>query len=320
MPLGSCVDSVLDIIGNTPCVRLSKLSADVPGNVYVKLEMQNPSGGLKDRILLHIVEKAEREGTLRPGMTLIEATTGSTGIATSLIGAVKGYRVMIVMPEGMSVERRRAIQTYGAEVHLTAGGGSDIDAAINRVKEIVEENPDKYFHINQFANPENVAAHYEGTGPEIWNQMDGCIDAFVMAYGTGATLTGVGRYLKERNADIHILGVEPAESPVLARGQKGSHRIEGVGDGIVPPILDTQVMDDLALVTSEDAYATSRLMAREEGIFSGPSSGANVFAALELSKRRPELTNILTVLGDTGWRYLSVDGGLVPQGTFTCTP
>ena len=301
-------------------MRLSKLSAHVPGDIYVKLEMLNPSGGLKDRILLYIVEKAEREGRLRPGMTLIEATTGSTGIATALIGAVKGYRVVIVMPEGMSVERRRAIQTYGAEIHLTPGGGSDIDNAIAHVHALIAENPGKYFHINQFANPENVAAHYEGTGPEIWNQMDGQIDAFVMAYGTGATLTGVGRYFKEKKPDVFILGVEPAESPVLACGKKGPHRIEGVGDGIVPPILDTSIMDDLALVSSEDAYATSRRLAREEGIFCGPSSGANVFAALELSKKRPDLKNIVTVLGDTGWRYLSVDGGLVPKGTFTCTP
>lgn len=320
MTVGSCQDSVLDIIGNTPCVLLRHLSVEIPGNVYVKLEMQNPSGGLKDRILRYIVEKAEREGALKPGMTLIEATTGSTGIATALIGAVKGYRVVIVMPEGMSVERRRAIQTYGAEIHLTPGGGSDIDASIARVKEIVANEPDKYFHINQFANPDNVAAHYEGTGPEIWNQMNGEIDAFVMAYGTGATLTGIGRYFKEQSSDIFVLGVEPAESPVLACGRKGDHRIEGVGDGIIPPILDTEIMDDLALVTSEDAYATSRLLARREGIFCGPSSGANVWAAMELSKQKPELKNIVTILGDTGWRYLSVDGGLVPQGPFTCTP
>lgn len=301
-------------------MRLSKLSARVPGDIFVKLEMQNPSGGLKDRILRYIVEKAEREGRLRPGMTLIEATTGSTGIATALIGAVKGYRVVIVMPEGMSMERRLAIQTYGAEVHLTPGGGSDIDAAIARVHEIIAENPDQYFHINQFANPDNVAAHYEGTGPEIWEQLEGQVDAFVMAYGTGAALTGVGRYLKEKNPSLFVLAVEPAESPVLACGERGPHRIEGVGDGIVPPILDTSLIDDLMLVSSDDAYATSRLLAREEGIFCGPSSGANVYAALELAKARPDLKRIVTILGDTGWRYLSVPGGLVPQESFTCTP
>jgi len=301
-------------------VRLSRISEEAGADIFAKLEMANPSGGLKDRVVRYIVEKAEADGRLRPGMTLIEATTGSTGIATALVGAIKGYPVVIVMPEGMSVERRRAIQTYGADVILTPGGGSDIDRAITRVREICASRPDEYFHVNQFANPDNVEAHYRQTGPEIWQQLNGQVDAFVMAYGTGATLTGVGRYLKEQNPKAFILGVEPAESPVLARGERGPHRIEGVGDGIIPEILDVALMDDLELVSSDDAYATSRRMAREDGIFSGPSSGANVFAAIQLAKRRPDLKRIVTVLGDTGWRYLSVDGGLVPRGTFTCTP
>jgi cysteine synthase A len=288
-------------------VRLRRVTEGSQADVYVKLEFFGPSGSVKDRILPYIVARAEERGELRPGMTIIEATTGNTGIATAMTAAARGYPAVIVMPEGMSDERKKAIQAYGARLELTPGGESDVDLVLDRVRDIISRQPDRYWEVSQFSNADNIQAHYRTTGPEIWDQMGSILDAFVDAQGTGGTLTGVARYLRERKPDIAIFAIEPSECPILAGGGWGPHRIEGIGDGFIPDNLHLDVLDGVIEVSSDEAIAMSRRLAREEGIFCGISSGCNVAGALKLARAKPELRTIVTMVNDNGLRYLSTE-------------
>jgi cysteine synthase A len=302
-------ESILDTAGLTPLVRLHRVVRDVPAAVFGKLEYFGPSGSVKDRILPVIVEEAERRGDLRPGMTLIEGTTGNTGIATAMVGAARGYRVIIVMPEGMSRERQQVIRAYGAELVLTPGGESDVDLVLEKVRQLKAQHGDQIWEVGQFANPDNARAHARTTGPEIWEQTEGRVDAFVAAQGTGGTLTGVSAYLKAQRPEVLCFAVEPAECAILAGRGWGPHRIEGIGDGFIPDVLDLRWIDGVVTVSSDDAIAMARRLAREEGIFCGISSGCNVAACLKLSRRYPELRTIVTMVNDNGLRYLSTELG-----------
>lgn len=299
---------VTELIGFTPLVKLRKLPehAGKPElELFGKAEFMNPSGSLKDRILLKIIKDAMEKGELRPGMTLVESTTGNTGISTAMLGAHLGFHVLIIMPKGMSEERMKAIRAFGAKIITIPGAESDVDLAVKRAKELVSLDPERYFLVNQFNNEANVQAHYGTTGPEIWEQVDCKLDAFVAAVGTGGTLTGIGRYLKEQNPNIKIYAVEPTECPVISKQRWGTHRIESVGDGFIPSIFDLSLLDGAILVSSERAIWMTKHIARDEGLFLGISSGANVEACLKLHKRHPELRRVATMLNDHGFRYFS---------------
>ena len=293
------------MIGLTPLVRLNKIMEGRDLEVLGKAEFLNPSGSLKDRILLTIIKDAMEGGKLRPGMTLIEGTTGNTGISTAMMGAMLGYPVLIVMPEGMSDERKKAVMAYGAKISTLPGAESDVDLVVKKVEEIVSKEPKRYFWINQFNNELNVQAHFETTGPEIWEQTGGTLDAFVASQGTAGTVTGVGRYLKERDSNVKVYAVEPAECPILSKQRWGSHRIEGIGDGFIPSIFDISILDGVILVSSEEAIQMARRLAREEGLFVGISSGANVVACNKLYDKHPKLKRIVTMLNDNGLRYFT---------------
>jgi len=303
----SIADNVLETAGLTPLVRLRRVTAGTDATILVKLEYYGPSGSVKDRILPAIVRRAEERGELTPGMTIIEGTTGNTGIATAMTGAALGYPVVIVMPEGMSDERKKTIQAYGAQLVLTPGGESDVDLVLDKVREIMANGPGKYWQVSQFSNPGNIAAHRATTGPEIWEQTGGELDAFVDAQGTGGTLTGVAGYLKEQNPRVEAFAIEPAECDILAGGGWGPHRIEGIGDGFIPDNLHLNLLDGVIEVSSDEAITMARRLAREEGIFCGISSGCNVAGALKLSHARPELRRIVTIVNDNGLRYLSTE-------------
>jgi cysteine synthase A len=309
------VSSILEATGLTPLVQLQRVTGGVDAQIFAKVEYFGPSGSVKDRILPTIIARAEERGELRPGMTIIEATTGNTGIATAMTGAAKGYSVIIVMPEGMSDERKKAIQAYGAELVLTPGAESDVDLVLDRVRELKSASPERFFEVSQFSNRDNVDAHRRTTGPEIWEQMEGDIDAFVDAQGTGGTLTGVAGYLKERSDRVLAFAVEPSECPILAGGGWGPHRIEGIGDGFIPDNLHLDVLDGVIEVSSDEAIAMARRLAREEGIFCGISSGCNVVGALKLAWQRPQLRRIVTMINDNGLRYLTNElTGPPPEG------
>jgi cysteine synthase A len=286
-------------------VRLRRIAEGVGASILAKLEYFSPSGSVKDRILPRIVEEAERRGDLRPGMTIIEGTTGNTGISTAMVGAAKGYPVVIVMPSGMSQERQTVIRAYGAELILTPGGESDVDLVVEKVREIKARRPDAYWEVDQFNTPDNPEAHYRTTGPEVWDQAGPEIDVFVAAQGTGGTVTGVARYLKERKPDVRIYAVEPAECDILSGGRWGAHRIEGIGDGFVPAVLNLSLLSGVVTVHSDEALAMAKRLAREEGIFCGISSGCNVEAAMKVARRHPEAGTIVTLINDNGLRYLS---------------
>ncbi len=303
------VDSILETIGLTPLVRMRRATAGVPAAVFAKLEYFGPSGSVKDRILPFIVDEAEKRGDLRPGMILIEGTTGNTGIATAMVGAAKGYRVIIVMPEGMSRERQKTIRAYGAELVLTPGGESDVDLVLAQVAQLKRDYGARIWEVGQFSNTDNPRAHYLSTGPEIWEQTDGRVDAFVASQGTGGTLTGVSECLKERNPKALCFAVEPAECAILSGREWGSHRIEGIGDGFIPDVLDLRWIDGVVTVSSDESIAMARRLAREEAIFCGISSGCNVAACLKLARRYPDLRTIVTVINDNGLRYLSTELG-----------
>jgi cysteine synthase A len=300
-------DSILDTAGLTPLVKLHRVVDDTQAEILVKLEYYGPSGSVKDRILPYMVEQAERRGELRPNMTIIEGTTGNTGIATAMTGAARGYPVMIVMPSGMSEERKKTIIAYGAELILTPGGESDVDLVLAQVQELKEAGPGKYWEVSQFSNPDNIEAHYQTTGPEIWEQTEGQLDAFVDAQGTGGTVTGVARFLRERTRDVRIFAIEPAECPILAGGGWGPHRIEGIGDGFIPDNLHLDLLDGVVEVGSDEAIEMARRLAREEGIFCGISSGCNVVGAVKVAKAHPEMRRIVTIASDNGLRYLSTE-------------
>lgn len=281
------------------------LSEDV--EVLVKLEYLNPSGSLKDRIYREMITRAIESGTLREGMEILEVSTGNAGIACSFVGTVLGFKVKVVMPEGVSSERRELIRAYGGEVLLTPGGESDVDISMAKVKQMLASEPHRYWFPNQFDNPNNPVAHYRTTGPEIWDQCGRRIDAYVVSYGTGGLISGVGRYLKERDGRVKVYAVEPSECAVLAEGRWGRHKIEGVGDGFVPQNLDYELLSGVVLVTSDEAIRMTTRLIREEGLFCGISSGANVAAALKLARARPDLKRIVTVANDSGDRYLSTE-------------
>jgi len=301
------LDNALEAIGNTPLIKLNKVTGNTAANICVKLEYVNPSGSLKDRVVYQIVKSAEQRGELKPGMTLLEGTTGNTGIATAMVGAVKDYKVIIVMPEGMSEERKKTIRAYGAELVLTPGAETDVDLVLEKVEEIKKKYGDTVFEIGQFYRDDNLLAHLNNTAPEIWEQTEGKVDAFIMCQGTGGTVTGTAKYLKQQNPNIKIFISEPLESPILSHKKIGQHKIQGIADGLIPEILDLQYVDGIVLVSSDDCIAMAREMASQEGIFCGPSSGCNIAAAIKVSQKHPELKCIVTTVNDNGLRYLSTE-------------
>ena len=298
--------SVTELIGNTPLVELKHIEKkyNLEATILAKLEYLNPAGSVKDRIAKEMIEDAEKKGLLKESSTIIEPTSGNTGIGLAAIAAAKGYKLIIVLPETMSVERRNIIKAYGAEIVLTEGS-KGMPGAIAKAKELAEEIENSFI-AGQFVNPANPEAHRKTTGPEIWEQTEGKVDAFVAGVGTGGTVTGVGEYLKEKNPDIKIYAVEPASSPVLSEGKSGAHKIQGIGAGFVPDILNTKIYDEVIKVENEDAFALGKEIAKTEGVQVGISSGAALFAAIEWAKK-PENKGktIVALLPDSGDRYYS---------------
>jgi len=301
--------SIFDAIGRTPLVQLNRVpaSAGVKAKILVKVEYFSPSGSLKDRIYWNMFERAERRGALKKGMTILECSTGNAGIGCSFVSAVKGYSCIIVMPEGMSEERKKLDIAYGAQMVYTPGGESDVDLALEKLDEIRRQHPKTYFVPAQFDNPDNIEAHIRTTAPEIWEQTGGKIDAFIMTQGTGGTLTGVGRYIRKRKKALRLFAIEPAECPLLSRRAWGPHGIEGIGDGFVPKNLDVSLLNGIVTATTDESMDMARRLAKEEGIFCGVSSGANVVGAIKLAKAHPELKMIVTLICDTGQRYFSTE-------------
>lgn len=296
------MQDVTALIGNTPLVRL--IHTDAPTTILVKLESMNPGGSTKDRVALSMVKDAEKRGILAPGGTIIEPTSGNTGVGLAMVASARGYRCILVMPDSMSIERRRLLVAYGAQVVLV-DGALGMAGCVAKAEELHQEAPNSII-AGQFSNPTNPAVHYATTGPEIWADTGGQVDAFVAGIGTGGTITGVGRYLKERNPAIHIVGVEPAASPLLTEGHAGPHPLQGIGANFVPDILDLSVVDEIIPVTGENAFAAARMLAQQEGILAGITSGAAVWAALQLAKRAKFAgKTIVALLPDSGERYLS---------------
>ncbi|MEA2558130.1 MAG: cysteine synthase [Actinomycetota bacterium] len=295
--------SLLDAIGRTPLVRLQRVT---PNDVEIlaKVEWYGPTGSVKDRIYADMLARAEARGDLKPGMTIIECSTGNAGIACSAVAAIKGYRCIIVMPEGMSPERQTMIRGYGADLVLSPGAGTDIDLALDRMREIVAEDPTAYFFPGEFENPDNPDVQ-RSSGEEIWEQSGGDIDAVVAAQGTGGWISGVGRALKAHDPTVRIYAVEPAECPLISEERWGTHGVPGIGDGIIPANLDLALMDGIVTVSTADALATARRLASEEGLLCGPSSGMNVSAAHKIAAAHGAFRRIVTVIPDTGQRYLS---------------
>ena len=298
--------SLTDLIGNTPLLELSNYEKEnnLEAKILVKLEYFNPAGSVKDRIAKKILDDAEAKGLINKDTTIIEPTSGNTGIGLSAVAAARGYKIIITMPETMSVERRLLMAAYGAKLVLT-DGAKGMKGAIAKANELHEQTPNSFIP-GQFVNPANPQAHFETTGPEIWNDTDGKVDIFVAGVGTGGTLSGTGKFLKSKNPDIKVVAVEPATSPVLSEGKSGPHKIQGIGAGFVPDVLNTKAYDEVIPVSNEDAFATGRLIGHKEGVLVGISSGAAVWAAIELAKR-PENKGktIVVLLPDTGDRYLS---------------
>ena len=305
--MGRIYTQATELIGKTPLMKVEnfrKAQEIEEVELLAKLEYLNPAGSVKDRVALAMVEDAEKAGILKPGATIIEPTSGNTGIGLALVAAVKGYRTILTLPETMSVERRTLLKAYGAELVLTEGA-KGMNGAIAKAEELQKSIPGAVI-LGQFDNPANPAAHEATTGPEIWEDTDGKVDIFVAGIGTGGTITGIGKYLKAQNPDIQIVGVEPADSPVLSGGNPGPHKLQGIGAGFVPSILDTQVYNEVLTITTEEAYEAGRMIAKKEGILVGITSGASLSAAVKLAKR-PENAGktIVALLPDSGDRYLS---------------
>ena len=298
--------SIDQLIGRTPMLELARIQKHFAVNAHIlaKLEYFNPAGSVKDRIAKAMIDDAESTGRLKPGSVIIEPTSGNTGIGLSSVAAARGYRIIIVMPETMSIERRKLMQAYGAELVLTEGS-KGMRGAIEKASELAENTPNSFI-AGQFVNPANPKIHRETTGPEIWQDTDGHVDFFVAGVGTGGTLTGTGEYLKSQNPNVKVIAVEPAGSPVLSAGRSGSHKIQGIGPGFVPDVLNTRVYDEIITVKDEDAINTGKLIGKVEGFLAGISSGAAVWAAVEIAKRSENAgKNIAVILPDTGERYLS---------------
>lgn len=304
--MANIYSSADELIGKTPILELTHIENlfDLKAHILAKLEYFNPAGSVKDRIAKAMIDGAETSGLLKPGSVIIEPTSGNTGIGLASVAAARGYRIIIVMPETMSVERRQLIRAYGAELVLT-DGSKGMKGAIEKANELAKTIPDSFIP-GQFVNPDNPKAHFETTGPEIFADTDGEVDIFVAGVGTGGTVTGVGKYLKSKKPDVKVVAVEPASSAVLSTGVPGSHKIQGIGAGFIPDILDTEIYDEIITVTNEDAFSTAKLIGQKEGVLVGISSGAAAYAAIKLAKR-PENKgkNIVVLLPDTGDRYLS---------------
>ena len=302
--MAQIVNSIVDAIGQTPLVRLNRLSEGLPGNIAVKLEFYNPAGSVKDRIGRAIIDAAEEAGALKPGGTIVEGTSGNTGIALAMVGAARGYNVILTMPETMSAERRVLLRAYGAKIVLTPGTDG-MKGAVEKAKEIVEST-DNAVLASQFSNEANPAIHYKTTGPEIWDATDGKIDIFVSGIGTGGTISGAGKYLKEKNPNLKIVAVEPQDSPLLSEGRVGPHKIQGLGANFVPDTLNRDIYDAVIAVSGEEAIRTSRALATEEGILGGISSGAAVYAAVEEAKKSENKDKLIfAIVPDFCERYIS---------------
>ena len=298
--------SVSELIGKTPLLELTNIENEfgLKSKLYAKLEYFNPAGSVKDRVALKMIEDAEEKGLLKKGSVIIEPTSGNTGIGLASVAASKGYKLIITMPETMSIERRKLIAAYGAELVLT-DGSQGMNGAIKKAEELAEEIPNSIV-AGQFVNPSNPKAHYETTGPEIWEDTDGTVDIFVAGVGTGGTITGTGEFLKSKNPDVKIIGIEPSDSPVLSGGKAGAHPLQGIGAGFVPEILNTDIIDEVLTVSGDEAYMASRLLAKSEGVLVGISSGAALHIAIEKAKKEEGKT-IVVLLPDLGDRYLSTD-------------
>ena len=299
-------NKITDLIGNTPIFELENIEKEfkLEARLFAKVELFNPAGSIKDRVALSMIEDAEKKGLIKQGATIIEPTSGNTGIGLAMVATTKGYKAIIVMPDTMSIERRKLMKAYGAEIVLS-DGKLGMKGAIAKAKELNQEIPNSFIP-SQFDNPANVEAHYTKTGPEIFTALDGNVDIFVAGVGTGGTVTGIGKFLKEKKKDVKIVAVEPASSPVLSQGVSGPHKIQGIGAGFVPSILDKEVIDEILTISNEDAFAFGKLVGRHEGFLVGISSGAALCAAVELAKRKENKgKNIVVVFPDSGDRYLS---------------
>ncbi len=296
---------VTALIGNTPLVRLNRLTPEGGATIYAKLESANPGGSVKDRICLNMLNEAERQGTIKPGSTIVEPTSGNTGIGLALVSAVRGYTLILVMPESMSMERASLLSSYGAQLVLTPAW-EGMKGAIKEAESILSQNS-TYFMPDQFSNPANPAIHRATTALEIWDALEGKFDAFVAAVGTGGTITGCGEVFKERNSAIQIIAVEPTGSPVISGGDPGPHKIQGIGAGFIPKVLNRTVLDRVVTVSDDEAYQTAKMLAKKEGLLVGISSGANVYAAQKIAEELGPGKSVVTILCDTGERYISIE-------------